>query len=57
MQKNLYALQKFILEYGRPPHRCELVEENGFNSALSEVKYSPNRLLLRYVQDVAGVAQ
>ena len=57
MQENLYALQQFILEYGRPPHRHELVKKNGFNSQLSEVKYSVNRLILRYVQDVTGVAQ
>ena len=56
MQKNLYALQKFILEYGRLPRSYEMVKANGF-SRLDEVKYSPNRLLLRYVQDVAEVAQ
>ena len=57
MQQNLCAFQRFVLEYGRLPHQYEMVKANGFNSKLSEVKYSPNRLLLRYVQDVAGVTQ
>ena len=57
MQKNLYALQKFILEYGRPPHRYELVKANGFTSELVQIKYSVKRLIHLYVQDVAGVAQ
>ena len=57
MQKNLYAFQKFVLEYGRPPHRYELVKANGFTSELVQIKYSVKRLIHLYVQDVAGVTQ